>query len=92
MITKVFSIFDVKADAFNTPFFAPSNGIAIRQFSDLANDPQSTVNRHAADFKLVCIGSYNDQLGLLEAEAHQSLGFATEYIKQSNVSPLKVAP
>lgn len=79
-----FAIFDNKADSFNTPFFYAARGQAVRAFADLANDPQSTVSKHPEDFKLVCIGEYNDATGKLDGYAtFESLGFAHEYTKQN---------
>lgn len=95
MITKAFSIFDVKADAFSPPFFAPTNGFAIRQFTDLANDRQSTVSRHPGDFKLMCVGSFNDMTGYLDTVSPpESLGFASDFLRPSQdpePTPLRLA-
>ena len=38
---KAFCIHDVKAEAYNQPFFAPAKGAAIRDFTDLVNDGKS---------------------------------------------------
>lgn len=91
MILKVFSVFDVKADAFQTPFFAPTAGLAVRMFKDLTNDERSTVSRYPADFKLVQVGEFNDQNGALLATDHFSLGFATDYVERS-ASQLQLVP
>lgn len=81
MILKVYSIFDVKADVFNAPFFTGTHGLAIRNFKDVANDKATSIGKYPADFKLVCIGSYDDSRGLLVASEHESLGFATEFVE-----------
>lgn len=86
----MYSIFDVKADVYNVPFFAPTNGVAIRQFSDLANDAQSSIARHPEDFKLCCVGEFDDgNATIVPVFPVESLGFATEYIQKSNVEKLK---
>jgi len=54
-----FAIRDVKADAFNLPFFQTTRASAIRNFADLSSDPQSTIARHPEDFQLYEIGSYD---------------------------------
>lgn len=81
MITKVYSILDVKGDLYNVPFFAPTNGIALRQFTDLVNDKNSVPGRHPADFKLVQVGEFDDQSGQLIPCEMVSLGFGSEYQK-----------
>lgn len=80
MTLKIFSILDTKAGAFAQPFFMATTGQAIRAFTDLANDPQSMVNKHPADFRLFQLGEYDDQAG----ELHQlkqiiPLGFGTDF-------------
>lgn len=81
MILKVFSIVDLKADLYKTPFFMSSNGEAIRAFSDLANDDKSLLSRHPQDFKLYFIGTFDDSTGQLVSNEHpQPLGFASDFV------------
>lgn len=92
-----FSIFDVKADLYNTPFFFPTVAMALRAFADLANDPQSFVAKHPEDYKLVQVGTFDDSLGRLEGEPFgkfTSLGFASDYARQlrPQETPIGVAP
>lgn len=82
MIVKAYSIFDVKADVFHAPFFTGTHGLAIRNFKDVANDKNSSIGKYPADFKLVCIGSYDDSRGVMEPLEHESLGFATEFVER----------
>lgn len=67
MIIKAFSIYDRKALSYGPPFFAATDGAAIRSLTDLVGDPNTTVGRHPGDFVLYCIGSYDDSKGLMEA-------------------------
>lgn len=80
MILKVFSVLDTKADAFQTPFFMPSTGQAVRAFKDLSNDGQSLVSRHPGDFVLCCIGTFDDVTArLVSYDQVEKLGFGTDY-------------
>lgn len=63
MKNKIYSIYDEKAEVFNTPFFSQNDNIAIRSFQDLANDPQSTIYRHPEDYKLYELGVFEDDAG-----------------------------
>lgn len=82
MILKVFSVFDEKAQVFGQPFFLPHNGIALRSFSDLVQDSQTSINRHPEDFKLYLIGSYDDNSGSLNPVAQpEFLANATDFVK-----------
>jgi len=63
MITNVYSIYDGKGNLFNVPFFLPTEGMAIRSFQDLANDPKSTVFAHKEDYILYHVATYDDATG-----------------------------
>lgn len=76
---KAFSIYDVKSDTFRTPFFMNSAPEAIRAFEDLVNDANTLVARHPEDFKLVCVGTFDEVKGVLAPAEHMSLGFAIDY-------------
>lgn len=98
MLLKVFSVLDTKGDVFMAPFFMHATGQAVRAFSDLANDSQSLVARHPGDYRLTCIGEFDDSTGrLMPYEQIQQLGYASDYKALSGTpiggSPgLKVAP
>lgn len=63
MILKVFSVYDVKAEAYLQPFFMTSKGQAVRGFTDLLNDGQSQFSKHPGDFTLFELGSFDDSNG-----------------------------
>lgn len=81
MITKVFSIFDAKAAVYGPPFFAPREAIAIRSFTDLANDRSTTISRHPEDFDLRLIGEFNDETGELINVENKILGTAAMFVR-----------
>lgn len=65
MRLRAYSIFDNKALQYHPPFFASTNGQAVRSMSDLANDPQTNIGRHPGDYVLYCIGEYDDAKGAM---------------------------
>jgi len=67
MQSNAYVVYDNKALVYGVPFFAPSDGSAVRSFGDLANDADTTVGRHPGDFSLFCVGLYDDQNGALGA-------------------------
>lgn len=83
MIVKVFSIHDVKADVFNTPFFARTEAEAIRNFTELANDPQGLVSKYPGDYRLVVLATFDDSCGEFSNVSVQGLGFAEGYKRPS---------
>lgn len=78
---KIFSIVDMVADSFNVPFFMPTQGAAIRAFADLCTDPQSKINAHPGDYKLVLLGSFDPLTGKITVSDPVSLGTGADYIK-----------
>lgn len=62
---KAYSIFDRKALQYHPPFFASTDGSAVRSFSDAANDAQSSIGRHPSDYVLFYVGEYDDQKGAM---------------------------
>jgi len=66
MKLQIFSIYDTKADAYLQPFFTATKATALRSFSDLVNNPDSTFSKHASDYVLFHIASYDDQNGHIE--------------------------
>lgn len=81
MELKVYAIHDAKAKCFGQPFFMAQNGQAIRSFSDLVNDKQSMVSKHPGDFKLYCVGSYDDNSGeFVSAAQPEFLANASDFV------------
>jgi len=65
MLTNAYTVYDVKSLTYSPPFFAVSHGAAVRMFSDIANDTNTSVGRHPADYSLYCIGQFNDAVGVM---------------------------
>lgn len=86
IVTRVFSIYDKKAQAFYDPFFARFNGEASRHFEDIVAKPGSLFAKHAEDFALWCIGTFNSTHGSIE-------GFKPEFVcNASDFVPSAPAP
>lgn len=66
MILRAYSLLDVKALQYHPPFFQSTDATAIRALRDLVNDLNTTVGRHPSDFKLYCVGTYDDATGHFE--------------------------
>jgi len=78
---NIYTIYDIKANAYLTPFFLPTDGMATRTFADCANDPQHQFGKHPEDYILWKIGNYDDAIGIITPlETHEALGKAVEYL------------
>lgn len=71
---EMFTIHDSKAQAYLSPFFLPTQDIAIRTFTDCLNDPKHTFAKHPGDFTLFYIGQFYVTSARLESFAPVSLG------------------
>lgn len=80
MILKAFSFLDTKTGHFNTPFFMPHHGQAIRVAVDLADDLSTTIGRHPADFVLCELGEFDDQTGAFKSAVPVQLGVVTSFL------------
>ena len=65
MKMRCYALFDRKSLAYNMPYYAVTDGQAVRTLSDAVADPQSMFSRHPDDFVLYCIGEFDDQKGAL---------------------------
>lgn len=74
MKTKVFSVWDTKAECYGTPFFMPNRNMALRAFHDLAKDDKTTIFKHPSDYALFEIGEYEDNTGELIYQKPINLG------------------
>lgn len=84
----VFSIYDSAAGYYKEPFCCNNKGIALREFADACNNPQTFLGKHPADYTLFHIGNFDDLTGFFEQfNTHISLGKAIEFVKSSVAEP-----
>lgn len=65
MQLRAFSVYDSKTEVYGPPMFFLTRGQAVRSFSDAANDEKAEFSRHAADYTLFEIGSFDQAAGSL---------------------------
>ena len=65
MRNQIFTIYDVKAKAYITPFVLPNDGMAIRTFQTCANDLNHAFGQHPEDYVLYRIGEFDSDTGEL---------------------------
>lgn len=81
---QIYSVYDNKAGTWMQPYYANNKPVALRTFSDAANDPTSMLNKHPTDFVLYHVGEWDDQKGKITAqEPAENHGMANEYIQQT---------
>lgn len=83
---KIFTVYDSKADAYMTPFFTMTAGLAVRSFQEASIQEGHQFNKHAADYTLYEIGDYNEQKGIITMhKAHIDLGTAKHFEAETNI-------
>jgi len=81
MKLNIFSIYDEKSQAYNSPFFQSAVGQALRSFCDLAKDDKTTISRHPEDYSLYHIGEFDDSTSkIISYNEPRFLARATEYL------------
>ncbi|AXL14738.1 nonstructural protein [Microviridae sp.] len=84
MKTKIFSVYDSKAQLYHQPIFARTTAVAIRMFATAANDETHEFHRHAGDYFLFEIGEWDeDNARCTSLENHINLGSAHSLIEAS---------
>ncbi len=70
MKLKVFSVYDIKAEAYMPPFMMHTLGQAERAFQDLVNDSESSIYKHPEDYRLFMISEFDDSTAKYEHFDH----------------------
>lgn len=71
----VFSVFDSKAKLYGQPYFAINEEVGVRHFAAAVRDPNSLMGRFAGDYTLFCVGTFNEETGVLtvRSEGHLNI-------------------
>ena len=85
----LFSIYDSKAQAYFPPFCLHNPQMAIRQFSDMVNDPETRISKHAEDYTLFQIGEFDDSNAKINISKDfpKSLSNGIQLVLSSNPIP-----
>lgn len=90
MILRVYAVRDLKAQAFLSPFFCPTIGVALRSFAEVANDTKTSIGKYPSDYELFELGLYDDNTGRISSyDSPEPKGMADAFVTvpTSNISP-----
>lgn len=65
LVQNVYSVYDLKGEAYGLPYYAVNDRVAMRLFLDGCRDPETPVGRHPHDFALFRVGIWNAENGTL---------------------------
>lgn len=68
MILPAYSVFDKTAETFATPFFAPNDEVAKRNFR---YSLKRLDDMFVTDLELFCVGSFDNELGHFDVHADE---------------------
>lgn len=77
----IFSVRDIAADVYSNPFTSSNQQTATRDFAHACMDPASALSKNPEDFQLYQLGSFDDELGVLEGHQPKLVANATQFVK-----------
>lgn len=81
MLMKMVAVYDMKLGAFQRPFFAPTEGVAVRSFMDACSG-ESDFAKHPADYALYSLGTFDCEKGEFSDLEKRSLLAAADCISE----------
>lgn len=86
MIRQMYAVRDTGARLYGNPFFSVRDEVAVRDFSQAVNDPQSAMYHAPEDFALYWLGSFDDESGDFVCAEPKRLCLALSVRKYPEVS------
>jgi len=80
---KIFSVYDLKAQAYLPLFTAPTIAVGMRVFSDVVTQPGHIFGKYHADYMLYCVGDFDQATGRVTPCDPQHVAIATDFIKEA---------
>lgn len=82
MLLIAYTVWDSAAEAYIQPFWATNNAVAIRSFHGACTDSGHDFNKHAQDYTLFRLGTFDQAKGNLEPENMVAIARAHELKEQ----------
>lgn len=80
MKTKVFSVYDSKAEMYLKPMHLNTTAEALRAFQDAVNNQETSMYHHPEDYTLFHLGEWDNSTGVYKNnQTPVSLGVAVEF-------------
>lgn len=80
----LFSIYDSKAQAYQTPFGSQTVATALRSFEGAVTEEGHQFNKHAMDYTLFQVGSFDETTGVITPITAVNLGLAAQFLTEVN--------
>lgn len=87
----VFVVHDSCSGVYDRPFIARSEADAVRSFGDIAMDANHMIGKHPEHFRLFCLGTYDDNSGVIDPSPPIHVVNAIDLVAQrQKVDPLQI--
>ena len=86
MIVKLYAVLDSASGVYDGPVPAHTDLIAMRNFTDVAKNPDSAVGKHPSDFSLWNVGTWNDATGEVLCDGKVCLAYAVDLLTPNEES------
>lgn len=86
MKVKLYAVYDSASGIYDGPVPAHGDGVAMRNFTNMAKNKDSTVGRNPEHFSLWRVGEWNDATGEVTPEIKECLGYAVDLITGENTN------
>jgi hypothetical protein len=67
MEKNLYAIQDVKGENFESPIAMANDGDAVRGIGDVLRDEKFKYFKHIADYRIMCLGTYDIRTGIINA-------------------------
>lgn len=68
MYLMMYAVYDSCAGVYDRPFCAPNDAVAVRSFTDIANDKNHPIGQHPEHYSLHKVGIFDDANAEIEPD------------------------
>ncbi len=83
MKIQAYSVYDTATATYQKPFFAPADGLVMREFQDICTKADTPYSAHPEDYSLIRLATFDDQTGKFTDEINECLATGLEVVALS---------
>ena len=81
MKVSLYSVYDSVSGVYDGPVPCHNDGVAMRQFAEMANNKETKVGKSPSDFSLWKHGSFNDGTGDMQRHEKECIAHAVDFVE-----------
>ena len=82
MKVKLYAVLDKASGVYDGPVPSISDGVALRNFTNMAKNPESPIGRNPEHFSIWRVAEYNDATGEVTPEVKECLAYAIDVLRK----------